>query len=33
MKERFKNYVPKEWALDIIDENEFNLLNKLSKEF
>ena len=32
MKERFKNYVPKEWALDIIDENEFNLLNKLSME-
>ena len=33
MKERFKNYVPKEWALDIIDENEFNLLNKLSEVF
>ena len=33
IKERFKNYVPKEWALDIIDENEFNLLNKLSEVF
>ena len=33
MKERFKNYVPKEWALEIIDENEFNLLNKLSEMF
>ena len=33
MTERFKNYVPKEWALDIIDENEFELLNKLSEVF
>ena len=30
MKERFKNFVPEDWALDIIDENEFELLNKLS---
>lgn len=32
-KKRFWNFVPKEWALDIIDKNEFELLNKLSEVF
>ena len=28
---RMKNYCPKEWALDIISEDEYNMLNELSK--
>ena len=33
IEKRFWNFVPKDWALDIIDENEFDLLNKLSEVF
>ena len=28
---RFTNYCPKEWALEIIDENEYNMLNDLAQ--
>ena len=31
MKERFKNFVPEDWALEIIDKDEFTMLNKLSE--
>ena len=30
--ERFKNNIPKEWALDIVSEEEFNMINDLAKE-
>lgn len=29
--ERFTNYCPKEWALEIIDEDEWNMLNELAE--
>lgn len=31
MNKTFKMYIPKEWALEIIDENEYNYLQNLSK--
>lgn len=32
MKKRMKNYVPDEWALEIINQKELDMLNELSKE-
>ena len=32
MNKRFKMHCPEEWALEIIDENEYNLLKDLEKE-
>lgn len=31
MGERFKNWVPEEWALEIIDKDELDMLNKLAE--
>lgn len=31
MSERFKNWVPEEWALEIIDKDELDMLNKLAE--
>ena len=31
-KKRMKNYCPKEWALQIISEEEYEMLNKLAEE-
>ena len=31
-KKRMKNYCPKEWALEIISEEEYEMLNKLAEE-
>lgn len=30
--ERFENYIPEEWALEIIDKEEWEMLNKLASE-
>ena len=32
MQKRMKNYCPKEWALDIISEEEYNMLNELASD-
>ena len=32
MPKRMKNYCPKEWALDIISEEEYNMLNELASD-
>ena len=31
-QERMKMYIPDEWALEIINQNELNMLKELSKE-
>ena len=32
MNKRMKNYVPDEWALEIISESELNMLKELERE-
>ena len=32
MSKRMKNYVPDEWALEIISESELNMLKELERE-
>ena len=32
IQKRMKNYCPKEWALDIISEEEYNMLNELASD-